>query len=117
MIRTLVLKNADATPKDVIIRCDTQSVQNILAWYGAYFSGDRYTVALDGRNIPMDQNGEPASKFFRRNQIFMPKRVGSLTEKGAVFLGRNPLRKAIQRVVSERKIFRWKRQNRSTADF
>lgn len=55
----LVFNNADATPKTVLIQCDAASVPHIMAWYGAYFAGDRYTVALDGRNVPMDINGEP----------------------------------------------------------
>lgn len=55
----LVFMNADATPKNQTIRCDLASVPEIMAWYGAYFAGDRYTVALDGHNVPMDQNGEP----------------------------------------------------------
>lgn len=56
----LVFNNADAKPKTTLIRCDESSVAHVMAWYGAYFFGDRYTVAVDGRNIPMDQNGEPA---------------------------------------------------------
>ncbi|SEN50961.1 hypothetical protein SAMN04489859_1008109 [Paracoccus alcaliphilus] len=59
MIRTLVFSNADATPKNTTIRCDTASVPDIMAWYGAYCAGDRYTVALDGRNVRIDGNGEP----------------------------------------------------------
>lgn len=59
---TLVFINADATPKNVRIICDRDSVPQIMAWYGAYFDGDRYTVALDGRNVRMDQNGEPINE-------------------------------------------------------
>lgn len=58
-MRTLVFNNADATPKTSVIRCDTASVPQIMAWYGAYHSGDRYAVTLDVKNIQMDQNGEP----------------------------------------------------------
>ncbi len=58
-MRTLVFNNADATPKTAVIRCDTASVPSIMAWYGAYFAGDRYTTTLDGRNVQMDQNGVP----------------------------------------------------------
>lgn len=58
-VKPLVFNNADATPKTVKIMCDEESVPHIMAWYGAYFHGDRYTVAYDGRNISMDQNGEP----------------------------------------------------------
>lgn len=51
--------NADAIPKNQTVLCDAASVPYIMAWYGAYFAGDRYTVALDGRNVAMDLNGEP----------------------------------------------------------
>jgi hypothetical protein len=30
-----------------------------MAWYGAWASGDKYAVTFDGRNVPIDQNGEP----------------------------------------------------------
>jgi hypothetical protein len=59
MVR-LVFSNADATPKTEVIECHRDSVARIMAWYGAYFAGDRYTVTLNGRNVPMDQNGEMA---------------------------------------------------------
>lgn len=59
MSAKLIFNNADATPKSVVIECAAASVPNIMAWYGAYFAGDRYTVTLDGRNVPMDRNGEP----------------------------------------------------------
>lgn len=57
-IGTLVFMNADATPKNVSIQCKPESVPPIMAWYGAYFAGDRYTAAFNGRNIWMDINGE-----------------------------------------------------------
>jgi hypothetical protein len=62
MIR-LVFNNADATPKTVLIECSAASVPAIMAWYGAYHAGDRYTVAADGRNVPMDHNGEPLAEI------------------------------------------------------
>lgn len=54
----LVFSNADATPKNVCVVLSRESIPHVMAWYGAYFAGDRYTVTLDGRNVPMDQNGE-----------------------------------------------------------
>jgi hypothetical protein len=60
-LRKLVFNNADATPKTEVIECSDASVARIMAWYGGYFAGDRYTVTLDGRNVPMDQNGEPTA--------------------------------------------------------
>ena len=59
MVR-LVFNNADATPKTTVLDVSAASVPDIMAWYGAYCSGDRYTVTADGRNVPMDHNGEPA---------------------------------------------------------
>lgn len=58
---TLVFNNAEATPKSSVLRVDASAVAEIMAWYGAYFAGDRYTATVDGRNIPMDQNGEALS--------------------------------------------------------
>lgn len=56
----LVFNNADATPRSTVIRVSADSVPHVMAWYGAYFAGDRYTVTLDGRNVRMDMNGGPA---------------------------------------------------------
>jgi len=61
MMVTLVFNNADATPKTEVIRCDDPSVAKIMAWYGAFHAGDRYTVTADGRNVRMDMNGEPVA--------------------------------------------------------
>ena len=63
-VQTLVFNNADATPKTVALRVTAQAVPDIMEWYGAFFAGDRYTVALDGRNIPMGINGEALSNDF-----------------------------------------------------
>jgi hypothetical protein len=57
-IGTLVFMNADATPKNTAIRCSAESVADIMDWYGAFSACDRYTVAFNGRNVPMDINGE-----------------------------------------------------------
>lgn len=58
MMGTPVFNNADAIPKSTVIQCDRASVPTIMAWYGAYHSGDRYTVTWDARNVPFDHNGE-----------------------------------------------------------
>lgn len=55
----LVFMNADARPKNVSVECTVASIAPIMAWYGSYYAGDRYTVAFNGRNIPLDLNGEP----------------------------------------------------------
>lgn len=57
----LVFSNVDALPKNVSIQCDNSSVPDIMSWYGAYFAGDRYTVSFSGRNVAIDQNGEPTT--------------------------------------------------------
>jgi hypothetical protein len=57
MVR-LVFANADAKPKVVAVDVSRESVPHIMAWYGAYCAGDRYTVTMDGRNVPMGRNGE-----------------------------------------------------------
>jgi hypothetical protein len=66
MIR-LVFNNADATPKTTVIECSAASVPAIMAWYGAYHAEDRYTVAANGRNVPMDHNGEPMAEIEESN--------------------------------------------------
>lgn len=55
----LVFSNADAKPKNVAVDVSGESAPHVMAWYGAYFAGDRYTVTCNGRNVRMDQNGEP----------------------------------------------------------
>jgi hypothetical protein len=54
----LVFINADAKPKNVSVQCTPESVALIMDWYGAYFAGDRYMVAFNGRNVPLGINGE-----------------------------------------------------------
>jgi hypothetical protein len=58
MMNRLVFSNADATPKNVSLDLSNDSIPHVMAWYGAYFAGDRYTATLNGRNVPMDPNGE-----------------------------------------------------------
>jgi hypothetical protein len=53
--------NSDAKPKTATIRCDTSSMAQIMAWYGAYYAGDRYAVYADGEKLTKDQNGELVS--------------------------------------------------------
>ena len=50
--------NSDAKPKTAVIRCDTVSMGQVMAWYGAYYAGDRYAVYADGEKLVKDQNGE-----------------------------------------------------------
>jgi hypothetical protein len=60
-VRELKFINSDATPKEQVLHVDTASVEPIMAWYGVYFSGDRYRVLLDGVKVEKDQNGELVS--------------------------------------------------------
>lgn len=63
-MKRLVFKNADATPKMLVIETTDACVRHVMAWYAAYHDGDRYTVTFDGENLNMDQNGEPTSRRF-----------------------------------------------------
>jgi len=54
----LMFVNSDATPKVSAVHVSLDSVPAIMAWYGGYYAGDRYTVSLDGKRIQKDLNGE-----------------------------------------------------------
>jgi len=49
--------NSDARPKECILTVGKESIPDIMAWYGAYFAGDRYAVFADGVKLEKDQNG------------------------------------------------------------
>lgn len=57
-LKKLQFVNSDATPKKATVYCDKSSLPSIMAWYGAYYSGDRYYVMFDDKQIKKDQNGE-----------------------------------------------------------
>lgn len=57
-VHTLTFKNKDARPKTMELVVSIGSVEPIMAWYGAYYAGDRYKVFLDGQRLQIDQNGE-----------------------------------------------------------
>lgn len=54
----LVFDNKDARPKKTLLIVDAASIAPIMAWYGAYFAGDRYKVTVNGERVKMDRNGE-----------------------------------------------------------
>lgn len=58
-IGELVFTNSDARPKVAAMKVDRAAVPQIMAWYGAFYAGDRYRVTFDGQVIAKDQNGEP----------------------------------------------------------
>ncbi len=73
-MQVLVFNNADATPKTERIECSLDSVPLIMSWYNSHFCGDRYTVALNGRNVRMDINGNPTNL----GELFAMQRVNPL---------------------------------------
>ena len=56
---TVVFNNADAKPKSQVVHVHPDSLEQVMEWYGAFFIGDRYTVTVDGRKVPLDINGGP----------------------------------------------------------
>lgn len=54
--------NSDARPKETVLQVSVSSIAPIMAWYGAYYAGDRYAVYADGEKMPKDQNGELIAK-------------------------------------------------------
>lgn len=55
----LIFHNPNFKPLNIVIETDHESMPLIMEWYGAFFSGDKYMVTFEGRNIPMDINGCP----------------------------------------------------------
>lgn len=62
-IGELKFTNSDAMPKVCTMHVDRSAVPNIMAWYGAYYAGDRYRVTFDGQLIQKDKNGEPVHEI------------------------------------------------------
>lgn len=57
----LAFDNKDAIPKKTTVLLHRDAVAPVMAWYGAYFAGDRYTVTINGEPQAIDQNGEPVA--------------------------------------------------------
>ena len=55
----LVFNNADSVPKSSVLDIHMDGVFMVCQWYAGFYAGDLYTVTLNGRNIPLDHNGEP----------------------------------------------------------
>lgn len=58
-IGELVFTNSDARPKVCSMMVAQNAIPQIMAWYGAFYAGDRYRVTFDGQLIAKDYNGEP----------------------------------------------------------
>lgn len=54
----LTFVNSDANPKICELTVAESAVPDIMAWYGAYYAGDRYSVTFNGQRIVKDRNGE-----------------------------------------------------------
>ena len=54
----LIFTNSDARPKVTELEVEFGSVAPIMAWYGAYHAGDRYSVTFNGKRLRKDLNGE-----------------------------------------------------------
>jgi hypothetical protein len=67
-MKTVEIKftNSDAKPKVTTINCDKASCADIAAWYGCYFSQDRYNIKINGEIVKKDQNGELVDTQFKR---------------------------------------------------
>ena len=50
--------NVDARPKVSVVKVRKCDVEPIMAWYGSFYSGDRYRVEIDGVVVKKDQNGQ-----------------------------------------------------------
>lgn len=53
----IVFVNMMADAGKVTVFAAPESVANIVAWYGGYFSGDDYGVTLNGKPAEIDHNG------------------------------------------------------------
>lgn len=54
----LVFFNHDAEQQQkTTLHVSRDRIEPIMAWYGAYYSGDRYNVFVDGKRVEKDQNG------------------------------------------------------------
>lgn len=57
-MKRLVFTNPEVGQNQVLEVAGLHEVAAIMAWYGAYFAGDDYTVTVDGVPVAMDKNGE-----------------------------------------------------------
>lgn len=60
--------NSDARPKTTVLHVAPSSIALIMAWYGAYYAGDRYAVFADGEKLSKDKNGELVEIAHKGNQ-------------------------------------------------
>lgn len=46
-----------------------KGLKDILAWYGAFYAGDPYTVYVNGSKIKLDRNGEVAVETIEHDNV------------------------------------------------
>lgn len=54
----LSIKNKSSINSNSEFQVAEAAVPTILAWYGAYHSGDNYTAKINGVKLALDHNGE-----------------------------------------------------------
>jgi hypothetical protein len=59
-MKELVFYNKDCAAgyRSETIRCDAESVERIVQWYGGFHAGDRVTLHIDGVIAKLDHNLE-----------------------------------------------------------
>ncbi len=58
-LKTTVIKFTNRTADDTHkFAVGFDGIDLVMAWYGAYYAGDDYTVTVGGRAIEIDGNGE-----------------------------------------------------------
>ncbi len=50
--------NSNARAKTTVLHVSEGSISPIMAWYGAFYAGDRYAVYANGVKVAKDRNGE-----------------------------------------------------------
>lgn len=65
-IHTLRFRNITADTEHVM-QVQGKAIGSIMEWYGCFYAGDEYGVAVDGQPVAMDQNGfhDPNSDLAR----------------------------------------------------
>lgn len=54
----LEFKNRDAFEREITIECAKASINHIVMWYNAFYSGDNYELRIDGVQVEVSRNGD-----------------------------------------------------------